>query len=216
MKFDINIINKIKDYLQTEKDSKMPVFDKDVAKELGMSAQNFAMRKNRDELPYEEIGIFCAKNKISFNWIVYGQIPDSLNEQTDKLINIRYLGSTSASAGGGAFNDSEDYENIAYPNYILKTLGYKEHLKNLEIISVSGDSMVPELSNADKVLIDRNKNIPNEKDIFIVKTLDGVFIKRIKKIDNTSIELVSSNNIYLNEKVLVSDIGILGTAIAVL
>lgn len=213
MKFDDRIMDKLKTILETESESNMPVFDKDVARELHITPANLSMMKKRDNLPLEEIAIFCAKRNISINWVLYDQMPDSLNEQTDRLIDIKYLGNINASAGGGAMNDIDNYTNIQYPDYILASLGYKKHLKNIEIISVTGDSMEPELSNEDKIFIDRNKTIPNEVDIFVVNTPDGVYVKRLKFIDDVSIELVSSNSIYQNESVRISDVGILGKVV---
>lgn len=213
MKFSTRIIDKIKTILETDSESNMPVFDKDVAEELCLTPSNFSMMKKRDILPLEEITVFCARKKININWILYDQMPDSLNEQTDRLIDIKYLGNINASAGGGALNDTDNYTNIQYPDYILASLGYKKHLRNIEIISVTGDSMEPELSNEDKIFIDRNKTIPNERDIFVVNTPDGVYVKRLKFIDDIFIELVSANNVYQNESVRVSDIGILGKVV---
>lgn len=213
MKFSTHIMDKIKYVLESESKSKMPVFDKDVAKELCITQSNLSMMKKRDKLPIEEIMMFCAKRKISINWVLYDQIPDSLNEQTDRLINIKYLGSTNASAGGGAFNDSIECIDVSYPDYVLVSLGYKKHLKNIEIISVSGDSMEPELFNEDKIFVDRNMVTPNEKDIFVVNTPDGIFVKRLKLTSNQNIELISSNKIYENISVPTDNLGVIGKAI---
>ena len=213
MKFCSNIIDKIKAILETESEEKVYIFDKDVAEALNMTQSNLSMMKKRDTLPLQEIVEFCAKRKVNINWVLYGQIPDSLNEQTDRLIEIKYLGEIKSGAGGGAFNDNDEYSNVSYPDYILASLGYKKHLKNIEIISVSGDSMEPELFNADKIFIDRNKVAPNEKDIFIVNSPDGIFVKRLKFINNETLELVSSNKIYKNISLPVEDLGIIGKVI---
>ena len=213
MKFDDNVINKIKIFLETERGNKLPIFDKDVAEELGISPTNLSMMKKRDILPVEEIMMFCGKKRLNINWILLNQIPDSLNEETDRLIDIKYFGDINASAGGGAFNEQDEYRTIAYPSYILASLGYKKHLKNIEIINVSGDSMEPELSNGDKIFIDRNKVIPNNKDMFVVQSPDGIFVKRLKNVDANTMELVSSNDVYPNESVNINDLGIVGKVI---
>lgn len=69
------IIEKLKDIISADgKNGK--VFDKDVAKSLELSQANFATMKNRGKIPFTNILNFCAKKKISINWLLYNQNPD--------------------------------------------------------------------------------------------------------------------------------------------
>ena len=88
-----------------------------------------------------------------------------------------------------------------------------KHLKNIEIINVCGDSMEPELDDEDKIFIDRNKVTISEKDIFVVNTSDGVFVKRLKLTSKQNIELVSSNKTYDNISVPIDNLGVIGKVI---
>ena len=63
----------------------------------------------------------------------------------------------------------------------------------LKILKVSGDSMEPTLSNNDIVLIARKKRF-SENDIVVVNDkIHGLIIKRLEKIYDNKIQLVSDN-----------------------
>lgn len=209
------IMKKIKIVLETDRTDKMPIFEKDIADALFITPANLSTMKKRNRLPLDEIIEFCARRKININWILFDQIPDSLNEQTDRMIQIKHFNSINAGAGGGAINEMDEYSEAFYPDYILESLGYKRHLQNLEIITITGDSMEPELSSGDKVFVDRNKVVPNEKEIFIMRTPNGLFVKRLKfSADKRSVDIVSSNSIYPNKTFDIDEVGIAGKVIA--
>ena len=78
------------------------VYDKDVAEALGINQLTLATMKNRAKIPYKEVLEFCAKRKISINWLLFDQIVDSLHAETEKFAQVRYFRDIYASAGGGA------------------------------------------------------------------------------------------------------------------
>ena len=137
------IIEKLKDVLSTD-GKKGKIFDKDVATALGLSQVNFATMKNRNKIPYNSVLDFCAAKKISINWLFYNQNPNSLLDSTDKYW-IKYFPSVNVSAGGGAYENDDDYEKLEVPPYFINMLGGAENLKNIDAINVVGDSMEPTL-----------------------------------------------------------------------
>ncbi|HGZ70140.1 MAG TPA: phage repressor protein, partial [Nitratifractor sp.] len=136
------IIEKIKDIVSTESPNGK-VFDKDVAAELGISQATFATMKKRGAVPYKELMEFCARRKISINWMFFDQSAGMLVEETEKFFKIKYFSSVRASAGGGAVGFGEDYETVAIDKLLVKSF-YKnisnEELerKKLEAINVDG------------------------------------------------------------------------------
>ena len=199
------IVEKIKDILSNEITDRK-ILNKDVAKALNLTPENLSVLKKRNKIPYEEIAYFCAKRKISINWLLFDQDEEEIAKNTEKFSIIRYFKDINASAGGGAINFDENYETI----YIDKKLIDK----NLDAINVIGDSMEPTIKDGSIIFIDRS--IPlSSGGIYVISTNAGVFVKRINIKSNGEIELISDNKIYPIEKVKLEEIKVIGKVVKV-
>ncbi|EDM23053.1 S24 family peptidase [Caminibacter mediatlanticus TB-2] len=199
------IIEKIKDILSNEITDRK-ILNKDVAKALNLTPENLSVLKRRNKIPYEEIAYFCAKRKISINWLLFDQNEEEIAKNTEKFAIIRYFKDINASAGGGAINFDENYETI----YIDKKLIDK----NLDAIHVVGDSMEPTIKDGSIIFIDRN--IPlSSGGIYVISTNAGVFVKRINIKSSGEIELISDNKIYPIEKVKLEEIKVIGKVVKI-
>ncbi|WP_321315628.1 S24 family peptidase [Halarcobacter sp.] len=188
------IIEKLKDILS--KDGKLgKIFDKDVATALDLSQVNFATMKNRGKIPYSNILDFCAKKKISINWLLYNQNPGSLVDSTDKYW-IRYYPEVNVSAGGGAYEAEDSYESLEVPPYFINMLGGEENLKNIDAINVVGDSMEPTLNSDNIIFIDKTKNDLSRDGIYAFTTTHGLFVKRIQRRIDGKFDVISDNKDY--------------------
>lgn len=47
--------------------------DTDVARLLGMKQAAFSERKQLNSIPFEQLAIFCGKEHISLNWLLFGE-----------------------------------------------------------------------------------------------------------------------------------------------
>jgi len=206
------IIEKLKDILS--KDGKLgKIFDKDVAKALDLSQVNFATMKNRGKIPYSNILDFCAKKKISINWLLYNQNPGSLVDSTDKYW-IRYYPEVNVSAGGGAYENDDSYESMEIPPYFLDMIGGKENLKNVDAINVVGDSMEPTLNNNNIIFIDKSKNDLNKDGIYAFTTNYGLFVKRIQRRVDGKLDVISDNRDYPKQILDKNEIFVVGKVIS--
>lgn len=206
------IINKLKNILSTDNKDKR-IFDKDVAESLELTQANFATMKNRGKIPYSNILNFCAKRKISINWLLYNQNPNSLIDSTDKYW-IKYYPSVSVSAGGGAYEDEDSYESLELPEYFLNILGGKDKLKNIEAINVVGDSMEPTLNSNNIIFIDKTNNQISRDGVYAFTTVHGLFVKRVQKRVDGFLDIISDNKDYPVQVLKKDEINVLGKVIS--
>jgi hypothetical protein len=67
------VFEKIKDILSSELKNDRLVFDKDIARELNIKPSYLGTIKARKTIPHEELFEFCARRKISINWLLFSQ-----------------------------------------------------------------------------------------------------------------------------------------------
>ena len=205
------IIERLKDVLSTD-GIKGKIFDKDVADALNLSQANFATMKNRSRIPFSNILDFCAIKKISINWLLYNQNPGSLVDSTDKYW-IKYFPEISVSAGGGAYDNDENYENIEVPPYFIETLGGEQNLKNIEAINVIGDSMEPTLNSNNIIFIDKSIKSGFRDGIYAFTTTHGLFVKRIQKRVDGKLDIISDNKDYPAQVMKSDELEVLGKVV---
>ncbi|NOZ90818.1 MAG: phage repressor protein [Epsilonproteobacteria bacterium] len=205
------VIEKIKTILAQEK-SGAKVFDKDVAKALDIPQTTFATMKKRNSIPFKEILQFCAKNRLSINWLFFDQAVDMLSNQTEKYFEVRYFSDIRASAGGGADVFNENYEVLSIDKTIMNNIVPFAN-REIEALNVDGDSMEPTLRDGSIVFIDRTQTNINKDGIYIASTNAGLFIKRIRQRVDGMIELISDNRAYSPEIMLPEEINIVGRVV---
>lgn len=207
-----SIVEEIKDVVSQEFPGKK-IFDKDIAKLLGISQMNFATMKKRDKIPYEELLNFCAKRSIAINWLLFGQSPESLIESTNKFYMIRYFSDVSASAGGGALDNIENSIQLRLEGSFVAALGGERELKNIEALNVSGDSMEPTFSYGDIVFINRSKVDIGRGGVFTINTEAGLFIKRLQKRIDGKIDVISDNKEYSMQTLEPDELNVVGRVV---
>jgi len=208
----LTVLERIKDILSQEIGSRR-VYDKDVAEALGIHQLTLATMKNRAKLPYKEVLEFCAKRKISINWLLFDQMVESLQHDTNRFARIPYYKDMYASAGGGALNDEDAAQSMHLDEAMVAYLGGESAIKHLQAIHVLGDSMEPTLQDGDVVFIHRELTNPRKAGIYVVATPAGLFIKRLQLHTNGDVALVSDNLAYAPEQVRTEDVRVLGKVV---
>ena len=206
------VIERLKDIISTKKIGGK-VYDKDVAAELGITQATFATMKKRRSIPYREIMEFCARKKISINWLFFDQPAEMLIEETGKFFRVRYFADLRASAGGGAAVFDENYEVIDVDRTLIETMLGTFPSGEIEAIHVEGESMEPTLPDGSIVFIDRQQTDPSRDGIFVASTANGLFIKRIRRRADGMVELISDNSLYTPEILSPDEIGIVGKVV---
>jgi hypothetical protein len=57
------------------------IYNKEIAQALKLTPEYFAVIKKRGKIPYEAIAVFCQAEKVSMNWVLFGQEPQKLGEE---------------------------------------------------------------------------------------------------------------------------------------
>ncbi len=205
------VIEKLKDIISEGKEGSK-VFDKDVASALTIPQATFATMKKRNSIPYREIMEFCAMKKLSINWLFFDQAIDMLASETDKYFQIRYFPDVRASAGGGSFNFDTDFKLLSIDTTIMKNI-IPDGNKEIEAITVDGESMEPTLQDGSIIFLDREQININKDGIYVASTNAGLFIKRIRQRADGMIELISDNKNYSPEYILSEEIKIIGRVV---
>lgn len=186
------IIEKLKDILSQELGNKK-ILDKDIAKALEIDYDRFRKLKSRNGLvPYPEIMMFLAKRKISINWFFFNQLPETLIEATSDYIILKYQKSIIASAGGGAINYAMDLSSLVIDRQLLDYIN--SSYKYTEVLQVFGDSMEPDIKDGSLVFVDKSQVDINRPGVYVVSTIDGLFIKHIEvKDDKIILKSINKN-----------------------
>ncbi len=207
-----DMIEKLKDVL-SKQTTDGRIYDKDVATALDISQANFATMKTRNKIPFSSVLDFCALQKISINWLLYGQDPSSLVDSTDKYW-IRYYPGIAMSAGGGSSLETESFEQLDIPNYFVKMMGGKDMIKTIEAINITGESMEPALNDGDIIFVDVSKNHYSKDGIYAIYTEDGLLVKRIQKRADSMYDIISDNQVFSNQIIQKSELTIYGKVIS--
>lgn len=195
MQFE-TIIDNLKDILSHEL-GETKVYDKDVANALGLSKESLSHHKRKNTIPHEAIAYFCAKRQISINWVLFNQLPQSLEAHTQPYVAIKYFKELHASAGGGAITEESQHTSLYLPKSLLmpffKTV---PSINSLYALHVKGDSMEPTLFDGDLILVQSDDNYRYKGEIFILEDSFGLMVKRLYCSLDGELEIRSDNPNY--------------------
>ncbi|MBF0802932.1 MULTISPECIES: helix-turn-helix transcriptional regulator [unclassified Neisseria] len=121
------------------------------------------------------------------------QTPDNLNDEEFTLIPFFEV---EVSAGHGAYEEgvSEPSSHLAFRRDWLRTNGL--HEKNLSCVMARGDSMEPTIGNRDTLLVDMSRAVPRDGHIYVIRSSDTLWVKRIQKQIDGTLLLLSDNDAY--------------------
>jgi len=190
-------------------------YDKEIAKEIGMSPAHYSNMKKKKKLPLENIANYCALKRVSISWLLYEQSSQMLADSSGDVLKIPYLDQINGSAGGGAFNENEDFTYLSLDSTYVKLLGIGSG-DQIEAINLTGESMEPTLKEGSIVLIDKKKDQVTNGGIFALNVGGHLFIKRVSLNTSGGLDLISDNSIIPIEKVSLEDVFVAGKVIGAL
>lgn len=118
-----------------------------------------------------------------------------IDEQENKIINLRFFPSVSAAAGYGTSNDDESFEIIPITaKFLTKVL--RVPVRQYDLINVFGDSMQPIIKNGDTLLVEPTHEARNGE-IVIANISGDLYVKKLLRDPiNREVKLTSMNELY--------------------
>lgn len=198
----------------------------DMAKRLGMSCSTYTHYEYRFKEPYLPVPVAeKIATALSGTGISRAEVMDLagitepqrvengvMAPASTKLVPVYDVAS---SAGPGAL---VGYESIAYsmafPHGYLQKLT-RSNPRNLAIISVKGDSMVPTLMDDDVVMIDTTKTSVSFDGLFVFRFGDALHIKRVTRGNSRDTIIAISDNRTLYDPIeyRMNDVDVIGRVI---
>lgn len=103
-------------------------------------------------------------------------------------------------AGSGVFpNGEEATRKLAFRHKWLRYRGLKA--ENLVLVFAKGDSMEPTITDNNTLMIDTTQRELNDGQIYVIRTDGHLIVKRIQKLWNKGILLLSDNKEYKEQQV---------------
>lgn len=128
------------------------------------------------------------------NYIVTGQKVNHNEPDNDEFAKIPVY-DVEASAGHGSFFNGENVlYHMAYRKEWIRNRGL--NIKDLGIIVIKGDSMEPTLNDRESILINQAETEPKDGHIYVVRSDDVLWVKRVQRLPNHQVLLLSDNKFY--------------------
>jgi hypothetical protein len=207
-----DLLSKVRLVLRTE--LKCDPKEQDIASALGLSKAHLAKLKKTGTIPYKNVIYFGGQKKININWLFFDQDIDSIADNSERIIKIRYFPHIYASCGGGAYNEDEDEKSFIYLDKeiaLALNINSKEP-DRYEAIKIVGDSMEPLYKDGGIAVLDVLRR-DVKGDVCAVVTTGGLFIKKVVMSVKGTIDLISLNTLYPKESFNANDVTILGRVV---
>lgn len=112
----------------------------------------------------------------------------------DDFVFIPYY-NVSLSAGHGSWVDNERPTHALAFRLDWLQMFVSTQVEHLSVVKVSGDSMTGVLENNDTILVDHTQTEPRDS-IYAIRLGNDVFVKRIQRLTNTRLQIISANTNY--------------------
>ena len=153
--------------------------------------------RGKQRPPLEMIQSIVENFQIDANWLIGkgGNFHPIEEIDKDEYAYIpMYDVEVSAGNGAAAYGVAEPANHLAYRKDWLKLRGL--FAKDLNCVTARGDSMEPTINSKDTLLVDTSKNNPRDGQIYVIRSSDVLWVKRIQRQIDGSLSLISDNPTY--------------------
>lgn len=161
--------------------------------------------------PFDMVEKILTTFDIDANWLITGKNSSSKNPDEQKNYSEEHeydyvpMFDVEVSAGNGAaaYGATEPAMHLAFRKDWLKSRGL--FAKDLNCVTARGDSMEPTIHSQDTLLVDTSKNNPRDGQIYVIRSGDTLWVKRIQKQIDGSLLLISDNETYPPMSLMLAD-----------
>lgn len=159
--------------------------------------------------PFDMVEKILSKFDVDANWLISGKKNSkknisSLTALSDDYVYIPMF-DVEVSAGNGttAYGVTDPANHLAFRREWLLQRGL--HEQDLNIVTAKGDSMEPTISSKDTLLVDTSKTNPRDGHIYVIRSGDVLWVKRVQRQIDGSLLLISDNTTYPPMPLMLSD-----------
>lgn len=193
-----------------------------LAKMAGVSISQIHRYVSGDSEPKLSAATAIARaGNVTVEWLSSGERSDSTttspNNGNGKFTFIP-LYDVAAAAGCGVVVDEERVvDSLAFSSsWLKKKLGIAA--ENLYLINVEGESMEPTLRQGNVILVNHADNTVTRDGIYVLRIGDSLLVKRLQRLPNAIIKVISDNPTYPPYDIDLSDnsgneVAIIGRAV---
>lgn len=172
----------------------------EMANKLDMPLRSYQYYESGERVPPMPILAEIARqHDKTVDWLLSGKSEsesgESVSLKRQAELDYTYIPQVSGriSAGTGFAPENSIELKVAFRK---EWIARKGNAKNMVLIKVSGDSMVPTLLNGDLVLVDRGRNyLEPQGGIYAIALDDVIMIKRVQPTGDR-VKVVSDNKMY--------------------
>ena len=162
--------------------------------------------RGKQRPPLEMIQSIVEKFQIDANWLIgkSGNFQEKRSCNQDDYAYIPMF-DVEVSAGNGttAYGVTDPANHLAFRREWLLQRGL--HEQDLNIVTAKGDSMEPTISSKDTLLVDTSKTNPRDGHIYVIRSGDVLWVKRVQRQIDGSLLLISDNTTYPPMPLMLSD-----------
>ena len=172
---------------------------KSVADKTDVSVKTVGRWEDGTPIPSDKLALL-ADIGIDVLYVLTGIKRDSENHAnktnlSDEEFALIPVHDVEVSAGDGrvSYGESTKY-HLAYRKYWLKSRGLNP--KDLHVVIARGDSMQPTIDDGESLLVNTADNVPKDGHIYVIRSGDTLWVKRIQKQLDGKLLLISDNTTY--------------------
>ena len=145
-----------------------------------------------DPLDQIQAGIARVEAFLHAQALTEGTAESRVGYEPSDTSPVEVLEVASAAGGGADVYDETPVGRLWFRNDWLQS--HSIDPKQSHIISVSGESMEPTLPNGCSILVDRRRTEPQEGRIYVMRTEDGLVVKRVGEDEDGYWQMLSDNS----------------------